>query len=126
MKRQGVFVKTYSRPELMSKGSNDFKKKFPDAPSAHENLPKHQNNGNQNHQTIKPKQNSVKEKQEPIITPRRQNPPQIKNNERREEKREQPIRNRPNENRNIEKKRAVPEKQQNQREGNTRKGGRNR
>jgi hypothetical protein len=123
IKRQGVFVKTYTRPDLMSKGSNDFKNKFPNAPSAHENLPKNQNVRNQSHQTIKSRQNRLEEKQEPKITPHIQNRPQLKNNERRDEKREPPIRNRPNENRKIDKKRELPEKQQNQSEGNLRKGG---
>ena len=108
----------------MSKGSNDFKNKFPNAPSAHENLPKNQNVRNQSQLVEKTRKNRVEEKQEPIAVPHRQNPPQLKNNERREEKREQPIRNSPNENRKIDKKRELPEKQQNQSEGNLRKGGR--
>lgn len=108
MKSQGVFIKTYSRPDLISKGSNEFKHKFPNSPSAHENLPKNENIGYQNHQKIESKKNIVEEKQENIITPQISNPPQFKNIETREGKREQPILNRPNENRKIDKKESSP------------------
>lgn len=44
-REKGAFKATYSRPDLMKRGSDEFRKKYPTAKSANDRLPKLDNNG---------------------------------------------------------------------------------
>lgn len=47
-KEKGEFRTTYSRPDMAEKGSESFKKRYPDSPSSKQRLPDVKNSGNQN------------------------------------------------------------------------------
>ncbi len=117
-RERGAFKATYSRPDLLRKGSDEFRKKHPTAKSANDKLPKLDENGvkqPRRRDQIRPNNQPIKEKEV------RERPDKIKNIERdrptkdiKEQNIERPVKNqfpseqpsRRNENREIE--RAQP------------------
>jgi len=118
IKAKGVFRNTYSRPDMMKKGSTEFINKYPNSLGSKEKLQTKENNRTKNSKPLSPRKENEGVRNNSEMNPNKTNQPKIRNNERSEFPREHPIRNRPSENNNSEKKKDLPERNNNRRPRN--------
>ena len=93
IKAKGVFRNTYSRPDLMKKGSMEFKNKYPNSPGSKEKLPNKENIRTENSKPFIPRKENEGVRNNSEMNPNKTNQPKIRNNERRDNKTEQPEKN---------------------------------